>query len=109
MYIRLRPYNITFTQLVPKGAQNSQKNNAKGNRAAHFPEIRHRCRGVDDALEVHAVVAGEKRERQKDDSDAGENQDCFVLDICYNSQLILFDGTQLEELCLIGVSFTIVS
>ena len=47
--------------------------------SAHFPEVMLGICGIDDVLEVHSVVAGEKGKGQEDDCDDGEDHDSLIL------------------------------
>lgn len=85
-------------QIDPKGIGDDAEDHDEGYGAADAPEIRLVLVRVDDALEVHAEVGGEEGEGEKDDGYACEEEDGFVLAVCYDGHFVLFDGAELEEL-----------
>jgi hypothetical protein len=67
-------------------------------RTADLPEISLRFRSVDNALEVHAIIGGEKGQGQEDDSDSSKSQYRLVLDVRNNGKLVLLNRTKLKQL-----------
>lgn len=84
--------------MMAKGADGNKQYDCEGDAAADSPEVALRQGRVDDALEVHAVVGGEEGEGEEDGSDAGEDEDGFVLGVGDDGEFVLFDGAELEEL-----------
>ena len=91
------------SQLPPERIQPNGKNYQKRNGPADLPEIGFGAPAFRHAVEVHAPVGGEEGEREEDDGYGGEDEDGFVLAVGYDSEFVLFDGAELEELGLVLV------
>ena len=84
--------------LLPKRPTRREEDDDKSQDATHLPEPLLVARKVGHALEVHAEVAREERERQEDDCDGSENEDGLVLAVSHDGEFVLLDGFELEEL-----------
>lgn len=60
-------------QLMPKREQRRQDNKNKRQGATQRPKVSFAFPSVDDTLQVHAEVRGEKGKREEDDGHAGED------------------------------------
>ena len=68
-------------QLMPESSQGCEQNDKDGHAATHFPKKVFGLGRIDNAVEIHAVVGGEERQREKDHGYGGKDQDSFVLAI----------------------------
>lgn len=87
---------------MPESAHCSEKDDEQSRRAAHLPKVAFSFDRVDDAAKIHAVVAGEERQREEDYSHDGENHDSFVLRVGNDGEFVLLDRAELEELVCVS-------
>ena len=81
---------------MPERAQCSKYHDDKRCGSTHFPEIAFSLDRVDDARQIHTVIASEKGQREKDHGDDGEDHDGFVLGVGYDGEFVLLYGAELE-------------
>lgn len=85
---------------MPKGDRYDEDEQDEPNGATDGPEISLAAISIHYALEVHAKVRSEEGEREKDDGDAGEDEDGVVLGVGDDGEFVLLDGFELEKLGL---------
>jgi hypothetical protein len=82
---------------MPECVQHTSSYNQKRDGPADFPEPPF-VFIVADSFEAHAKVTGEEREGKEYDGDDGEYKNGLVLAVSNDSQLVLLDGSDLEQL-----------
>ena len=73
-------------------SRGQEGDDADGDGAACFPEPRLRVARVDDALDVHAKVRREERQRQEYDGDRGKGEDGAVLSFSCDGEVVGLDA-----------------
>jgi hypothetical protein len=74
------------------------QHDAKGRTSAHLPEVFLISSRTLYTLQIHAKVRSEEGEGKKDDGNGGEDEDGLVLRVSHDGELVLLDGSELEQL-----------
>lgn len=79
-------------------AKGNKQNDEECSRSTNLPEKGFCFSCIHNACQIHSVVRRKERQRQEDDSYAGEDQNCLVLGVRDNGKFVLLDRTELKEL-----------
>lgn len=79
-------------------AKRNKQNDEDCSRSTNLPKEGFSFVCINNACQIHSVVRRKERQRQEDDSYAGEDQNCLVLGVRDNGKFVLLDGTELKEL-----------
>lgn len=85
-----------------KGIYDGCSHDEEGDASADLPKISFALAGARNALEVHAEIGGEEGQGQKDDGDAGEDEDGAVVGLGEDGDFVLLDGAELVVLQRFG-------
>lgn len=83
---------------MAKCAKGNKQNDEDCSRSTNLPEKCFCFGSINNACQIHSVVRRKERQRQEDDSYAGEDQNCLILRVRDNGKFVLLDGTELKEL-----------
>ncbi len=83
---------------MSEGDGQDEEQNEKTNWSTNLPEIAFAPIGLSDTFEIHAKVRREEWQWQENGSHTGQDEDSFVLRVCVDGKLVLFDGFKVEKL-----------